>query len=107
MTRTRDDVASGPGVVRWFAVLTWPARVGVVLAMVVTMSAGVLIGAPPARAPWLAPSGVHQGTVQTPVPVKPSMVQAATPSSVPSPSVRKVTTELGRAGASLSGSGRG
>ena len=106
MTRMEDHVAAARRVVPWFGALPWPARVGVVLALLVTMSAGVLIGAPPGRAPWLAPPAVPNGTVQTPVAVKPSMVQAATPTSVSSPAVRSVTTD-GRAGVSLSPSVHG
>ncbi|HSN11602.1 MAG TPA: hypothetical protein VLS51_05815 [Propionibacteriaceae bacterium] len=97
----------GRGPWPWFGGLPWPAKAGVAAAVLVTMSAGVLIGAPPSRMPWSAPTAVPQGAVQTPVAVKPSMVQPATPSMGTATSVREVTSELARAGVSLSGVARG
>ncbi|HET7724349.1 MAG TPA: hypothetical protein VFK68_06895, partial [Propionibacteriaceae bacterium] len=79
MTRTGNDVRSGRGVVPWFGRLPWAAKAGLALAVFVTMSAGVLVGVPPSRIPWFAPTVSPPATMQTPVAVRPSVVQAATP----------------------------
>ena len=68
--------------VAWFGGLSLSAQAGIVTAAFVTMSAGVVIGAPytPSRAPWLMPTVAPYRTAQTPSPLKPSVVEAATPS---------------------------
>ena len=66
----------------WFGGLALTAQAGIVIAAFVTMSAGVAIGAPytPSWAPWLTPTVAPYRTAQTPSPLKPSVVEAATPS---------------------------
>ena len=68
--------------VAWFGGLALSAQAGIVTAAFVTMSAGVVIGAPytPSWAPWLTPTVAPYRTAQTPSPLKPSVVEAATPS---------------------------
>ena len=65
----------------WFRGLALTAQAGIVLAAFVTMSAGVAVGASytPNSAPWLTPNTAPYGTVQTPSPLRPSIVEAATP----------------------------
>jgi hypothetical protein len=71
--------------VAWFGGLALSAQAGIVIAAFVTMSAGVVIGAPytPSWAPWLPPAVEPYRTAQTPSPLKPSVVEAATPSDAP------------------------
>jgi len=73
----------------WFGGLALTAQAGIVIAAFVTMSAGVAIGAPytPSRAPWLPPAVEPYRTAQSPSPLKPSVVEAATPNDA-SPSSR-------------------
>ena len=68
--------------VAWFGGLALSAQAGIVIAAFVTMSAGVVIGAPytPSWAPWLTPTVAPYRTAQTPSPLKPSVVEAAAPS---------------------------
>jgi Excalibur calcium-binding domain len=67
----------------WFGGLALSAKAGIATAAFVTMSAGVVIGAPftPTSAPWLKPTVAPYETGQTPSVLRPSMVQAATPTS--------------------------
>ncbi len=67
--------------VMWFGGLALSAQAGIVLAAFVTMSAGVVIGVSytPNSAPWQTPNMAPYETVQTPSPLRPSMVEAATP----------------------------
>jgi len=75
--------------VAWFGGLALSAQAGIVITAFVTMSAGVAIGAPytPSFAPWLMPIVAPYRTAQTPSPLKPSVVEAATPNDA-SPSRR-------------------
>src|SRR5450759_5963242 len=75
--------------VAWFGGLALTAQAGIVITAFVTMSAGVAIGAPytPSWAPWLMPTVAPYRTAQTPSPLKPSVVEAATPNDA-SPSSR-------------------
>ncbi len=91
----------------WFSGLAWQAKAGIITAAVVTMSAGVLIGVPPSRVPWLAPTVAPHDTVETPSVLKPSMVQAVTPGITPSAPVRTVTTQPVSAAVSLTGPSQG
>jgi hypothetical protein len=88
MTRIGGRATSHGRFLPWFAGLPAPAKAGIVTAVLVMMSAGVLIGVPPSRMPWLPPTVAPQGSVQTPSVLKPSMVEAATPSARTSPTVR-------------------
>ena len=65
----------------WFGGLALSAKAGIATAAFVTMSAGVVIGAPftPTSASWLTPNVAPYETVQTPSPLRPSIVEAATP----------------------------
>ena len=67
--------------VAWFGGLALTAQAGIVIAVFVTMSAGVAFGAPytPSWAPWQTPTVAPYRTAQTPSPLKPSVVEAATP----------------------------
>ena len=67
----------------WFGGLALSAKAGIATAAFVTMSAGVVIGVPftPTSAPWLKPTVAPYETGQTPSVLRPSMVQAATPTS--------------------------
>jgi len=82
-------VAARRHAVAWFGGLALSAQAGIVIAAFVTVSAGVVIGAPytPSRAPWLPPAVEPYRTAQSPSPLKPSVVEAATPSDA-SPSSR-------------------
>jgi hypothetical protein len=74
-------VAARRHAVAWFAGLALSAQAGIVIAAFLTMTAGVVIGAPytPSWAPWLTPTLAPYGTVQTPSPLKASVVEAAVP----------------------------
>ena len=65
----------------WFGGLALTAKAGIATAFFVTMSAGVVIGAPytPTSAPWLTPTVASYETLQTPSALQPSVVEAATP----------------------------
>lgn len=85
----------------WFGGLALSAKAGIVTAAFFTMSAGVVIGVPyaPTSAPWTPPTVAPYATVQTPAVLKPSMVEAATPSPVATPGAThgpaQQTTPLG------------
>ena len=74
-------VAARRRLFRWFGGLELSAKAGIATAAFITMSAGVVIGVPftPTSVPWLTPTLAPYGTLQTPSPLKPSMVEAATP----------------------------
>jgi len=65
----------------WFGGLALSAKAGIATAAFVTVSAGVVIGAPytPTSVPWLTPSVAPCATLQTPSALQPSVVEAATP----------------------------
>ena len=75
--------------VAWFGGLALSAQAGIVIAAFVTVSAGVVIGAPytPSRAPWLPPAVAPYRTAQSPSPLKPSVVEAVTPNDA-SPTIQ-------------------
>jgi hypothetical protein len=79
----------------WFGGLALSAKAGIATAAFVTMSAGVVIGAPytPTSAPWFTPQVAPYATQQTPAPLKPSMVEAATPTTSPTPGSARSTTQ--------------
>lgn len=79
----------------WFGGLALSAKAGIATAAFVTMSAGVVIGAPytPSSAPWFTPQVAPYATQQTPAPLKPSMVEAATPTTSPTPGSARSTTQ--------------
>ncbi len=74
-------VAARRRLFRWFGGLELSAKAGIATAAFVTMSAGVVIGVPftPSSVPWLVPTPAPNGTLQTPLPLEPSVVEAATP----------------------------
>jgi hypothetical protein len=75
--------------VAWFGGLALSAQAGIVIAAFVTVSAGVVIGAPytPSRAPWLPPAVAPYRTAQSPSPLKPFVVEAVTPNDA-SPTIQ-------------------
>ena len=79
----------------WFGGLALSAKAGIATAAFVTMSAGVVIGAPytPTSPPWLTPQVAPYATQQTPAPLKPSMVEAATPTPSQTPGSSRSTTQ--------------
>ena len=82
-------VAARRHAVAWFGGLALSAQAGIVIAAFVTVSAGVVIGAPytPSRAPWLPPAVAPYRTAQSPSPLKPSVVEAVTPNDA-SPTIQ-------------------
>ena len=82
-------VAARRHAVAWFGGLALSAQAWIVIAAFVTVSAGVVIGAPytPSRAPCLPPAMEPYRTAQSPSPLKPSVVEAAAPNDA-SPSSR-------------------
>ncbi|HEY5484710.1 MAG TPA: excalibur calcium-binding domain-containing protein [Propionibacteriaceae bacterium] len=92
-------VAARRHVFTWFGGLALSAKAGIATAAFVTISAGVVIGAPytPSSAPWLTPTVAPSGTAQTPSPLKPPMVEAATPSDA-SPSSKPSAKPTGTSG---------
>jgi hypothetical protein len=76
-------MAAGRQFAHWFGGLALSAKAGIAIAAFATMSAGVFIGVPYTRtsAPWSIPTVGPYETTQTPSPVKPSIVEAATPIS--------------------------
>ena len=98
---------------QWFGGLALSAKAGIATAAFVTMSAGVVIGAPytPSSVPWLTPAVAGYDTLQTPSALNPSMVVAAsaTPSGASTtargttrPSVTATPTTQQPAGATTS-----
>ncbi len=77
----------------WFGGLALSAKAGIATAAFVTMSAGVVIGAPytPSSAPWLTPTVAPYQTLQTPSALQPSVVEAATPTPIAGASVANKT----------------
>ena len=75
--------AAGRQFAHWFGGLALSARAGIAIAAFATMSAGVVIGVPytPTSVPWSIPTVGPYETMQTPSPLKPSMVEAAAPIS--------------------------
>ena len=80
---TRRLVAGRIGFVSWFGGLALSAKAAIATAAFVTVSAGVVIGAPytPTSMPWLPPAVAPSAYHQSPSPLKPSMVEAANPSA--------------------------
>ena len=81
----------------WFGGLALSAKAGIAIAAFVTMSAGVVIGEPytPTSAPWLTPDMAPYQTVQTPSPLEPAMVEAATPTQSATSGSRTVARQTG------------
>jgi hypothetical protein len=76
-------MAAGRQFAHWFGGLALSAKAGIAIAAFATMSAGVFIGVPYTRtsAPWSIPTVGPYETTQTPSPLEPSIVEAATPIS--------------------------
>jgi hypothetical protein len=100
-------VAARRHLLTWFGGLALSAKAGIATAAFVTMSAGVVIGAPytPTSAPWLTPTVAPYATAQTPRPLKPSMVEAATPtqSATAGAAESRITQQTGTSAAATQG----
>jgi hypothetical protein len=97
MSPIRRIVAARRLLLTWFGGLALSAKAGIAIAAFVTMSAGVVIGAPytPTSAPWLTPDMAPYQTVQTPSPLEPAMVEAATPAQSVTSGSRTVARQTG------------
>jgi len=97
MSPIRRIVAARRLLLTWFGGLALSAKAGIAIAAFVTMSAGVVIGEPytPTSAPWLTPDMAPYQTVQTPSPLEPAMVEAATPTQSATSVSRTVARQTG------------
>ena len=97
MSPIRRIVAARRLLLTWFGGLALSAKAGIAIAAFVTMSAGVVIGAPytPTSAPWLTPDMAPYQTVQTPSPLEPAMVEAAAPTQSATSGSRTVARQTG------------
>lgn len=97
MSPIRRIVAARRLLFTWFGGLALSAKAGIAIAAFVTMSAGVVIGEPytPTSAPWLTPDMAPYQTVQTPSPLEPAMVEAATPTQSVTSGSKTVARQTG------------
>lgn len=97
MSPIRRIVAARRLLFTWFGGLALSAKAGIAIAAFVTMSAGVVIGEPytPTSAPWLTPDMAPYQTVQTPSPLEPAIVEAATPTQSVTSGSRTVARQTG------------